>query len=139
MFESRIGWIQAGTANSSSISNLLSAKTDRKRLTSKFTLFLVTRFTRREIQLLVLVKPYKRFQIRACSTLVRAATCPSTRAIDRSSHVDCRSILVLTSLANTRAGQSEGRIPPAPFRTPEWSSHLSGQRRILYTLNTNTV
>ncbi len=35
-----------------------------------------------------------------------------------------RSILVLTSLA----GQPERRVPPAPIRTPEWSSHLSGQK-----------
>ncbi len=40
---------------------------------------------------------------------------------------------MLTSLANTRAGQSGCRAPPAPIRTPEWSSRLSGQRRILFT------
>ncbi len=56
-----------------------------------------------------------------------------TRAIDRSSRVGYRSILVLTSLANTRAVQSERRIPPAPIRAPECSSRLSGQRRILGT------
>ncbi len=49
-----------------------------------------------------------------------AATCAYTRAIDRSSRAGYRSILVLTSLANTRAGQSERRLPPAPIRTPEW-------------------
>ncbi len=36
-----------------------------------------------------------------------AATCAYTHAIDRSSRAGYRSILVLTSLANTRAGQSE--------------------------------
>ncbi len=49
-----------------------------------------------------------------------AATCAYTRAIDRSSRAGFRSILVLTSLANTRAGLSERRFPPAPIRTPEW-------------------
>ncbi len=34
-------------------------------------------------------------------------------------HAGYRSILVLASLANTRAGQSERRSPPAPIRTPE--------------------
>ncbi len=29
---------------------------------------------------------------------------------------------MLTSLANRRAGQSEGRVSPTPIRTPEWSS-----------------
>ncbi len=48
-------------------------------------------------------------------------------------HAGYRSVLVLTSLANTRAGQSELRDPPAPIRTPEWSSRLSGQKRILRT------
>ncbi len=62
-----------------------------------------------------------------------AATCAFTRAIDRSSCAGYRSILVLTSLANTRTGQSERRSPPAPIRTPEWSSRLSGQMRILFT------
>ncbi len=51
----------------------------------------------------------------------------------RSSHADYRSILVLTSLANTRAGQSERRVLPAPIRTHEWSSRQSDQRRILVT------
>ncbi len=50
-----------------------------------------------------------------------AATCPCTRAIDRSSRAVYRSILGVTSLTNTRVGQSERRIPPAPIRTPEWS------------------
>ncbi len=54
-------------------------------------------------------------------------------AIDRSSRAGYRSIPVLTSLPNTRPGQSERRVPPAPIRTPEWSSRLSGQRRILFT------
>ncbi len=62
-----------------------------------------------------------------------AATCAYTRAIDLSSRAGYRSILVITSLANTRAGQSERRIPPVPITTPEWSSRLSGQRRILFT------
>ncbi len=39
-----------------------------------------------------------------------------------------RTIFVLTSLANTRAGQSERRVPPVPIRTPEWPSRLSGQK-----------
>ncbi len=30
-------------------------------------------------------------------------------------------------------GQSERHSPPAPIRTPEWSSRLSGKRQILYT------
>ncbi len=62
-----------------------------------------------------------------------AATCPCTRAIDRSSHAGSRSILVPTSLAKTRADESELRVPCAPIRTPEWSSRLSGHRRILFT------
>ncbi len=49
-----------------------------------------------------------------------AATCAYTRAIDRSSRVGYRSILVLTSLANTCAGQPERCLPPAPIRMPEW-------------------
>ncbi len=49
-----------------------------------------------------------------------AATCAYTRAIDRSSRAGSRSILMLTSLANTRADQSERRLPPAPIRMPEW-------------------
>ncbi len=48
-------------------------------------------------------------------------------------HACYRSIFVLTSLANTRAGQSKRCVPPTPIRTPEWSSRLSGQRRILFT------
>ncbi len=56
-----------------------------------------------------------------------------TRAIDRSSRAGYRSILVLTLLANMHAGLSERRVPPAPIKTPEWSSRLSGQRRILFT------
>ncbi len=40
-----------------------------------------------------------------------------------------RSIHALTSLANTRAGQSERRVLPAPIRKREWSSRLSDQRR----------
>ncbi len=61
------------------------------------------------------------------------AACPYTRAIDRSSHAGYRSILVLTSLAYTRSGQSERRVPSAPIRMPERSSRLSGQRRIPVT------
>ncbi len=49
-----------------------------------------------------------------------AATCAFMPAIERSSRVGYRSILVLTSLANTRAGQSERRLPPAPIRMTEW-------------------
>ncbi len=37
-----------------------------------------------------------------------------------------------------RAGQSERRVPPAPIRTPDWSSRLSGQRRILFTQSRGT-
>ncbi len=62
-----------------------------------------------------------------------ATTCPCTRAIERSSHASHRLIRVLTSLANTHAGQSERCLPPAPIRTPELSSRLSGQRWILFT------
>ncbi len=51
---------------------------------------------------------------------VVAATCAYTRAIDRSSRAGYRSILVLTSSASTRAGQSERRLPPAPIGMPEW-------------------
>ncbi len=54
------------------------------------------------------------------SEKIVAATCAYTRAIDRSLRAGYRSILVLTSLANTRAGQSERRLRPAPLRTPEW-------------------
>ncbi len=61
------------------------------------------------------------------------ATCPCTHAIDRSSHAGYRSILVLTSLACTRAGQSVRCVPLAPIRMRELSSRISGQRRILYT------
>ncbi len=43
------------------------------------------------------------------------ATCAYTRAIDCSSRAGYRSILVLTSLANTCAGQSKRRSPPAPI------------------------
>ncbi len=49
-----------------------------------------------------------------------AATCAYTRAIDRSSRAGYRSIFLLTALANTRAGQSGRRLPPAPIRMPEW-------------------
>ncbi len=45
-------------------------------------------------------------------------------------HTGYLSMLVLPSLAHTRTGQSERRIPPAPTRTHEWSSRLSRQRRI---------
>ncbi len=48
-----------------------------------------------------------------------AATCADVRSIDRSSNAGYRSILVLTSLVNTCAGQSERHVPPAPFRTPD--------------------
>ncbi len=40
--------------------------------------------------------------------------------LDRSLPAVCRSILVLTPLANTRAGQSERRVPPAPIKAPEF-------------------
>ncbi len=65
-------------------------------------------------------------------TVQLAATCPCMRAIDRSSHEDYRSILVLKSLANTPAGQSDRRFPPAPIRTRERLSRTGGQRRILF-------
>ncbi len=55
---------------------------------------------------------------------MRAAACPYTRAIDRSSQAGYRSILVPMSLAYTH-------VPPAPIRTPEWPSRPSSQRRIL--------
>ncbi len=51
-----------------------------------------------------------------------AATCAYMRAIDHSGY---RSVLVLTSLANTCAGQSERHSPPAPIRMPDRSSRLS--------------
>ncbi len=62
-----------------------------------------------------------------------ADTCAYTCAIDRSSSACYRSILILTSLANTCTDQSERRSPPEPIRTPEWSSCLSSRRRILFT------
>ncbi len=57
-----------------------------------------------------------------------AIICTCTRVIDRSSRVSYRLNVVLTSLADTRAGQSERCLPPAPIRTPEWPSRLSDQR-----------
>ncbi len=68
-----------------------------------------------------------------CGSSVREAACPCARAIDRSSHVGYRSLLTRTPIAYTRPGQSECRIPPAPIRTPERSSRLGGQMRILGT------
>ncbi len=62
-----------------------------------------------------------------------AATCAYTHAIERSSRAGYQSILVFTSLAKTCAGQSEHHSQPSPIRMPEWSSHLSGKRRILFT------
>ncbi len=52
-----------------------------------------------------------------------------------------RSIFVLTSLAKTRAGQSERRVPPAPLRTPDWSSRLgeSYSHSHVAQLNTNAT
>ncbi len=50
-----------------------------------------------------------------------------------SSHAGYLSNLVFTSLANTRADQSERRVPPAPIRMPEWSTRPGGPRRILFT------
>ncbi len=50
----------------------------------------------------------------------REGIADATCAINRSPRAGYRSILVLTSLANTRAGQSERRLPPAPIKTPEW-------------------
>ncbi len=64
-----------------------------------------------------------------CSDPVRAAACHCIRAIDLSSPANYRSLLALTSTAYTRSGQSERCIPPAPIRTPEWSSRL---RRIIF-------
>ncbi len=55
-----------------------------------------------------------------------AATYSCTRAIDRSSPADYRSTFVITSLAHTRAGQSEHRSPP------EWSAHLTGQSELYW-------
>ncbi len=49
-------------------------------------------------------------------------------------HACNRSIIhVRRGIISRHAGQSERRGPPAPIRTPEWSSRLSGQRRILFT------
>ncbi len=60
-----------------------------------------------------------------------ASSC--ARDIERSSHSGYRSILALTSLAYTRAGQLGRNVPPAPIRTREMSPRLSAQRRILNT------
>ncbi len=68
--------------------------------------------------------------IRRCSIL--DCTCPCMRAIDPPSRAGYRSILLLTTLANSHTGQSGRRVPTAPVRTPEWSSRLSGQRRFLF-------
>ncbi len=70
------------------------------------------------------------YELRAGSV---ASTCAYTRAIDRSSREGYRSIFLLTSLANTRACQSERRLPSVPIKTLEWQLRLSGQRRILHT------
>ncbi len=48
-------------------------------------------------------------------------------------HAYYRSILVLTSQAFKRACQSQRRVSTAPIRSPEQSSRLNGQRRILGT------
>ncbi len=45
-------------------------------------------------------------------------------------HKCYRSLLTLMPKSYTRSGQSERRTPPAPIKTPEWSSRLGGQRRI---------
>ncbi len=50
--------------------------------------------------------------------------------LDFSSNTSYRSILDVTSLAHTRAGQSECRVPPGPITTPERSSRLSVQRQM---------
>ncbi len=47
--------------------------------------------------------------------------------------VQPHSVDQFSCLRNTCTGQSERRSPPAPIRTPEWSSCLSGQMRILFT------
>ncbi len=60
---------------------------------------------------------------------VQDAASSCARDIDRSSHSGYRSILALTSLAYTRAGQWGRNVPPAPIRTREMSPRLSGQRR----------
>ncbi len=75
----------------------------------------------------------------ARSSRLQTAASPCTRAIDRTSHAGYRSILVLTSLANTRAGQSKRYIPAAPIRTRELSLRQSGQRQILTHLDASRL
>ncbi len=67
------------------------------------------------------------------------AASPCMHAVCHYSYADNRSILVLTSSANTRVGLSERRVPTSPIRTPEWSSHLSVQRQILFTQSRGTT
>ncbi len=74
--------------------------------------------------------PYDNQHI-SCGML--AATCLCTCAIDRSSRAGYRSTLLLTSLANTCAGQSERHVPPAPIRTPEWSTRKRLKVNSIYT------
>ncbi len=52
--------------------------------------------------------------------MVDFAFCTVADSYHLSLHACNQSILVLTSLANTRAGQSEHRVPPSPINTPEW-------------------
>ncbi len=68
-----------------------------------------------------------------------AGPCLYTRTIFHSLRTGYQSILVLTVFENTRAGQPERRLPPAPIRTLEWSSRLSGQRRTLITQPRSTT
>ncbi len=65
--------------------------------------------------------------LQATLSLVLLLSCHlSLHAIspDRFSHAGYRSILVVPSLPKARSGQPERRVPPAPIRTPEWSSCL---------------
>ncbi len=48
-------------------------------------------------------------------------------------HAFCRSLLMRTSTADTRSGQSERYVPPVPIKTRERPSRLSGQTRIIFT------
>ncbi len=56
-----------------------------------------------------------------------AVTCLRTRAIDRSSRAGYRSIFVLTSLANTRTGQSECRVLPEPILSGHHAQAAKGE------------
>ncbi len=58
--------------------------------------------------------------------LIELSTQLGDLALARGLSIDSRAYV-------TGAGQSKGHVPPAPIRMPEWSSRLSGQRRILFT------